>query len=356
MSLHVDIKKKYKGFSLEVAFSNTGESLGILGASGSGKSMTLKCIAGLVTPDEGLIKVGDRVLYDSAAKIDIKPQFRNVGYLFQNYALFPNMTVRNNINIAYRGEKEKLTETVDALLSLYGLSDLADRYPVHLSGGQQQRAALARIFAYKPEVLLLDEPFSALDTFLRESMQVELKRLIKSYEGDVVMVTHSRDEVYKICNRLMILDSGESAAFGDTDDIFSAPGNVRSARITGCKNISRIKKTGDFTFYAIDWGFELSSTNPIDDSYTHVGVRAHDFNIVDDPNTFEKENLLEIQIQETIEGLFEKNIVFRSKDVEVQPGLDKDDSLIWWTCNRFKPTSGVQYLSVNPEDILLLHT
>ena len=357
MSLYVDIKKKYKGFTLEVSFSNLGGgSLGILGASGSGKSMTLKCIAGLETPDEGIIRVGDRVLFDSKAKIDIKPQHRNVGYLFQNYALFPNMTVRNNINIAYRGDKENLSKTVDGLLALYGLSELADRYPVHLSGGQQQRAALARIFAYKPEVLLLDEPFSALDTFLRESMQVELKRIIKSYEGDVVMVTHSRDEVYKICERLMILDNGESAAFGDTQEIFSSPGNVRSARITGCKNISHIKKTGEKSFYATDWGFELKTAIPVDDSFTHAGIRAHDFSIIGDPETSQEENIISIKIDETIEGIFEKSIVFRSEYNNASSGIEKDSSHLWWICNRFKPTTDVKYLSVEKEHILLLHS
>lgn len=354
MSLRVDIKKKYKGFNLEVSFTNNGESLGILGASGSGKSMTLKCIAGLIAPDEGIISVGNRVLFDSAANIDLKPQQRNVGYLFQNYALFPNMTVRDNINIAYRGDKSKLTETVDALLSLYGLSELSNRYPVHLSGGQQQRAALARIFAYKPELLLLDEPFSALDTFLRESMQVELKRIIKSYEGDVVMVTHSRDEVYKICNRLMILDNGEAAALGNTKDIFLSPGNVRSARITGCKNISPIQKTGETTFMATDWNIELDAGIPLKEEHTHIGIRAHDFNIIKESDAEAIENIIEIEIDEIIEGLFEKNIMFRSSSIKHDSLKEKDDSKIWWTCNRYKPTEGVKYLSINKRDILLL--
>lgn len=354
MSLYVDIKKKYKGFDLEVAFTNNGESLGILGASGSGKSMTLKCIAGLISPDEGIIKVGDRVLFDSAAKIDVKPQLRNVGYLFQNYALFPNMTVRENINLAYRGEKTKMNDTVDGLLSLYGLSDFANRYPVSLSGGQQQRAALARIFAYNPELLLLDEPFSALDTFLRERMQVELKHIIKNYEGDVVMVTHSRDEVYKICNRLMVLDNGEAATLGETEEVFRTPGNVRTARITGCKNISKIEKTGETSFIASDWGIEFNAAKPIENDCTHVGIRAHDFSIVEEDSIDNVENLIKIEVDEVIRGIFEKSIVFRSA-THVEGDTHGDDtSQIWWSCNKNKPTNYVKYLSVNKDDFLLL--
>ena len=220
MSLKVDIKKSYKGFALKMAFASDGGTLALLGASGSGKSMTLKCIAGLISPDEGTIIADDRTLFDSAQGIDLRPQERSVGYLFQNYALFPNMTVRQNIAIAHRGSAETRDAETNALLARYGLENLEGRYPVELSGGQQQRTALARIFAYQPKVLLLDEPFSALDTFLRENMQAELKRIIREYDGSVILVTHNQEEAYKLADDLIIIENGAPIASGPVDEMF----------------------------------------------------------------------------------------------------------------------------------------
>ena len=355
MSLYVDIKKKFKDFSLEVSFSNDNGTLGILGASGSGKSMTLKCIAGLTSPDEGIIRLGDRVLFDSAAKIDLKPQQRNVGYLFQSYALFPNMTVRKNIEIAYGGPKENIDKAVDELLQRYELTDLADRYPVQISGGQQQRTALARIFAYEPELILLDEPFSALDTYLRENMQAELKRIIKSYNGDVVMVTHSRDEAYKICDNLVILEDGQPVTKGKTQDIFTNPRNVASARITGCKNISEIIKTGETTFIAKDWGIELDAETTILDNHTHIGIRAHDFFSVDETNEEKKSiNVFDIRVDHEIVGMFEKNVIFCAKNPVEYSGEKIKIGPIWWITDTGADVENIAFLSVEPNKILLL--
>jgi molybdate transport system ATP-binding protein len=289
----VDIKKHYKDFTLEVSFHNEEGTLGILGASGSGKSLTLKCIAGLESPDEGVIVSGGRTLFDSAAKIDLTPQERNVGYLFQSYALFPHMTVRENIAIAVRerawnktsdGARNKASDKakdkeafIDGLLDRYELTGFGDRYPAKLSGGQQQRAALARIFAYGPELLMLDEPFSALDAFLRENMQIELLRIISEYDGDVILVTHSRDEVYKICDKLLIMDRGRIVANGGTRAVFADPASVTAARVTGCKNISRIRRLSERRLAATEWGIELETGRSIKDEHTHIGVRAHDF-------------------------------------------------------------------------------
>lgn len=354
MSLYVDIKKKYKDFTLEVAFSNENGTLGLLGASGSGKSMTLKCIAGLLSPDEGVIRNGNRVLFDSSAKIDLKPQKRNVGYLFQNYAIFPNMTVRKNIEIAYRGEPDRKEKVIDEMLERYSLTELQNRYPVNISGGQQQRTALARIFAYEPELLLLDEPFSALDTFLRENMQAELKRIIKTYEGDVVMVTHSRDEAYKICDNLVILESGVPVADGETNAVFDDPVTIRAARITGCKNTSAITKTGKTTFIADDWGVELDAGIEVLSEHKHVGIRAHDFVPHDSmPSGAESINLIKIIKDDEIKGLFEKTIVFHA-DVESVESKDIKTGPIWWTCSSEMDSNDVAYLAIKPEDILLL--
>ena len=155
MSLFVDIKKKLKGFSLNVSFETNGDYLGILGASGSGKSMTLKCIAGIETPDEGIIVLNGKVLFDSKNKINLKPQERNVGYLFQNYALFPNMTVEENIGIGLITSKSEKKKKVKEMINLFHLQGLEKKYPNQLSGGQQKRVDLSRCIIYKQDILII---------------------------------------------------------------------------------------------------------------------------------------------------------------------------------------------------------
>jgi len=341
MGLNIDIRKKYKGFELEAAFSSEDETLAILGASGSGKSMTLKCIAGLISPDEGKIVSNGRVLFDSAAKTDLKPQERDVGYLFQSYALFPNMTVRQNIEIAYGGKPETREADIGALMSKYEISELADRYPVQLSGGQQQRAALARIFAYGPGLLLLDEPFSALDAYLRENMQAEFKRMIREYDGNVVFVTHSRDEAYKLADSLIVLDEGRPAAAGNLREVFANPGNARAARITGCKNISAIEKTGERKIFAKDWGLELTTADPVQENHAFAGIRAHGF-IAEKKAGF---NIFSVDIIDEIDGPFDKDIIFRAEG--------KTGNL-WWIVGKDMDARRVRTLSVAPESIMLL--
>ena len=178
MSLQAAIKKRFSGFSLDVSLNTDGGVMGILGASGSGKSMTLKCIAGIETPDEGRIVLNGRVLFDSEKHINLPPQKRKVGYLFQNYALFPNMTVETNIAAGLSGSKEEKQEAVARMIRLFKLEGLEKRYPSQLSGGQQQRVALARILVYEPDVIMLDEPFSALDYYLKEQLQFQVREVL----------------------------------------------------------------------------------------------------------------------------------------------------------------------------------
>lgn len=168
-----------------------------------GKSMTLKMIAGLVKPDSGKVIVDRRIVYDSAAKIDMPARERHIGYLFQQYALFPTMTVTENIGIAMKKSGDAKKKEIDRLLEQFALQNLGDRMPNELSGGQQQRVALARILASEPQMLLLDEPFSALDGFLKEQLLEDMIRQLSDYAGDVIMVSHSRDEIYQFCDRLL---------------------------------------------------------------------------------------------------------------------------------------------------------
>ena len=199
MAISIDIEKKLKGFTLKVKFDSGTSQVGILGASGSGKSMTLRCIVGIEKPDRGRIVLGGRTVFDSEKKIDLKPRERRIGYLFQNYALFPTMTVKENIRCGFRGGRKASEELIADYLKRYQLEGLEDHYPSQLSGGQQQRAALARMMIGEPEVILLDEPFSALDGYLKDVLQKDMQRFLGDYSGDMLMVTHSRDEAFRFC-------------------------------------------------------------------------------------------------------------------------------------------------------------
>ncbi len=278
-SLQVEIQKQMKGFSLDVAFTASQGCLGILGPSGCGKSMTLKSIAGIVRPDRGRILLENRVLYDSERRIDMPPRKRKVGYLFQNYALFPNMTVEQNIAVGLgsQGRSDAGKEKVARMAEKFRLEGLEKRYPRQLSGGQQQRVALARILAYEPDVLLLDEPFSAMDAHLREGLRLELRKVLKNYRGITVLVTHDRDEAYQLCDRILLLNEGKVLTQGDTKAVFADPGTVQAARMTGCKNISRIERLGTHRVRALDWdGLELATGQEIGDEISAIGIRAHD--------------------------------------------------------------------------------
>ena len=277
MSLEVRIRKKFKGFFLDVDFVQEGGCMGILGASGCGKSMTLKCIAGIETPDEGRICLDGEILFDSKKKINKRPQDRNVGFLFQNYALFPTMTVEENIACGIR-ERKKRKEIVREQIGRFRLEGLEDHRPAQLSGGQQQRVALARMLAGSPRLILLDEPFSALDTFLRDQMHQEMKKIIRDFPGEVLLVSHNREEIYKFSDTLTVIEKGKTVRTGDMKEIFRSPGRVSIARLTGLKNISAYRKLGEREILAVDWNIRLrlgqgDGEHVPDQGY--VGVRGH---------------------------------------------------------------------------------
>lgn len=207
--LEVQIYKKLAEFDLDVSFQVNDNILGLMGASGSGKSMTLKCIAGIEMPDQGRIVLNDRVLFDSEKKINVPIQKRNVGYMFQSYALFPNMNVYENISVGLRARIVKDVDIVaQKVMKQFKISELASRYPKQLSGGQKQRVALARLMAYEPDVLLLDEPFSALDEDLKEDLLRELKSELQ-ISKPVIFVSHNKEEVNELCDFKYKIKQGE---------------------------------------------------------------------------------------------------------------------------------------------------
>lgn len=207
--LEVQIYKKLAEFDLDASFQVDDNILGLMGASGSGKSMTLKCIAGIETPDQGRIVLNGRVLFDSEKKINVPIQKRNVGYMFQSYALFPNMNVYENISVGLRARKVKDVDiVVQKVMQQFRVFELASRYPKQLSGGQRQRVALARLMAYEPDVLLLDEPFSALDEDLKEDLLQELKSELQ-ISKPVIFVSHDKEEVNYLCDLKYKIKQGE---------------------------------------------------------------------------------------------------------------------------------------------------
>lgn len=207
MSLFVEIEKQLGNFHLDVRFQAETETLALLGASGCGKSMTLKCIAGIMTPDRGRIVLNGRVLFDSEARIDLPPQQRRVGYLFQNYALFPTMTVEKNILCGIRsGSKAEKAAALSATLHRFRLEGLEKRYPAQLSGGQQQRVAIARAVVTEPCVILADEPTAGLDPAAADSVLELFDRLHRSGHT-LVLITHD-ERAAQCAARRMHLENG----------------------------------------------------------------------------------------------------------------------------------------------------
>jgi len=339
MSLEVNIKKKFRDFNLDVSFQTNGEYLGILGASGSGKSLTLKCIAGVETPDEGKIVLNKRVLYDSQDNINIIPQSRNIGYMFQNYALFPNMTAEENIGVGLKLSKKEKRIKVKELLNLFRLEDMGHKYPAQLSGGQQQRVALARIIAYEPDVLLLDEPFSALDSRLKSQLHTDFFDMLKLYKGEVLIVTHSKEEVYRFSENLALIENGTITGFGKTKEIFEHPKSLSEAKMIGCKNISTCEILSDNKILCRDWGLVLE-TESIPLNCKYIGIPSGNFEIVNEPGI----NTIECKLVNVIEEINEYTILFKNNK-------GNENSLLYFNINKEtwdkKKSQDILYLKIN---------
>ena len=348
MAVSINIEKKFRDFSLKVKFEGNSAAIGLLGASGSGKSMTLRCIAGIETPDKGKIIINGKTVFDSEAGINLKPQKRRIGYLFQNYALFPTMTVEQNISCGHRGGKASIREKVADLIRRYHLEGLEKRYPSQLSGGQQQRVALARMMIGEPEAILLDEPFSALDGYLKDVLQREMQDFLQDYKGDMILVTHSRDEAYKFCKELSIVDKGRILVTGETKSIFEQPGLMEAARLTGCKNYSSIKKLGEYEIFAEDWKLKLHTVEKVGEDITHVGIRGHWLRPASEPG----ENCMPVQVSEYMETTFEHQYMIVNKEEKASEGL-------WWMRPKNSFTEDPdqdlpEYLYLPPEHLMLL--
>lgn len=349
MSLIVKIKKNLGSFKLDVDFKiEDNDITSILGASGSGKTMTLKCIAGIVKPDEGYIKLNDRVLYDSSKHINLPPQKRKVGYMFQNYALFPNMSVKQNIMVSMKNipnflgfVKESKYKDIIKLLELEGLEN---RKPCELSGGQMQRVALARILVNDPDIILLDEPFSALDEHLRTKLQIDMKNILTSLNKETLLVTHNRDEAYLMSKNMILMDGGKDIICKSTKDVFNDPTYLRVSIITGCKNNVACIKEDDYTINVPSWNMRITSNRLVPNDIKYIGIRAHNF-------TINGNNLHKVEIVERIEEPFE--ILYRFRFI----GQEKGAPLLYYRVAKKEDLNNpknIEYLGFNDCDVLFL--
>lgn len=346
MSLEVCIEKKLNGFTLRSEFTAGNTATAILGASGCGKSMTLRCIAGIVKPDKGRIVLDGTILFDSEQHIDLPPQQRGVGLLFQNYALFPNMTVEQNILCGLKAEKNKAARKARCIemLRAMRLEGLANRRPAELSGGQQQRTALARILVGKPKILMLDEPFSALDSYLREEVEGEVGGLLAGFDGTALLVTHNRDEAYRLCPDMVVMDKGSVLRTGATKAVFADSRSTAAARLTGCKNILPCTCMDEHTVRLDGSGLTLTTALPVPEHCTAVGIRAHDFT----PCTADALNALPVAPVSVSENPFDWNLILQLPD----------ETRLWWKMSKTNLASTApdapQYLCAAPETIMPL--
>ena len=348
MELTVSLEKKLRDFTLRADFSLHDEVFALLGASGCGKSMTLKCIAGIEKPDRGRIVLDGQVLFDSEQHIDLPPQQRQVGYLFQNYALFPNMTIAENLRFVMQGYKSDCAAKLQELLHRFQLTSLKDVYPAALSGGQQQRAALARILAAQAKILLLDEPFSALDSYLKWQLETELLDILPAYGRRAILVSHDRGEVYRLADKAAIISKGQMESPQDTKALFHNPQTLAATLLTGCKNISRARAIDNSHIYAADWDLTLQTATTPPSGVKYTAIRAHFLMARETPAG---DNVFPMDVVKVIEDIFSVIIMVRPRGKNVPP-LRWELSKEQWP--KINPAE--LYLKLPPEQLMLLQS
>lgn len=344
MPLTVDIQKQLGDFRLQVKFDADDGRLALLGASGSGKSVTLRCIAGIMTPDKGKIVLNGVTVFDSTAKIDLPPQRRHVGYLFQQYALFPHMTVRQNIAAAIRKDRNR-SSAVDRLLRQFQLDQVSGLKPGQLSGGQQQRTALARILASDPGILLLDEPFSALDSFLQYQLEAELSEILDRFSVPVIWVSHDRGEVFRNCRQVCVMDGGKSHPVQSLRELFHAPDSEAAARLSGCENFADAAAKGK-EIYIPEWNLTLRCGRPVPDRVTRMGVRSR-FVLPAESG----ENCFPCRVVRAVEDVFSTIVILRPEGAapDAPPLRMELDKMAWRAMTERERLT----VSIGPKDILL---
>ena len=323
MSLSVSIKKHFPAFTLDVNIEADNETLGWLGESGCGKSLTMRCIAGIETPDEGKIVVNGKTFFEREAgkrpTVNLSPQERKTALLFQNYMLFPNLTVAENVaaGIDRKLPKEEREAQVNAELKRFGLDGFDQRYPSQLSGGQQQRVALARMLAAKPDILMLDEPFSALDAHLKGALEQNLAGLFETFHGTILYVSHDIDEALRFCDRIAVIEKGHVMEVSTGNNLVNNPQSTASIKLSGCKNATPARQIDDHRVFLPAWGIEVETDKPVQENLTCMGVRAFFLEQAKEPGR----NTYRVRVVRTSDSRFDRSALLEFLDRE--PGADK---------------------------------
>lgn len=322
MSLSVSIKKSFPAFTLDVDIEAGNETIGWLGESGCGKSLTMRCIAGIETPDEGKIVVNGKTFFEREAgkrpTVNLSPQERKTALLFQNYMLFPNLTVAENVaaGIDRKLPKEERNAQVDAELKRFGLDGFGKRYPSQLSGGQQQRVALARMLAAKPDILMLDEPFSALDAHLKGVLEQNLAGLFETFHGTILYVSHDIDEALRFCDRIAVIEKGHVMEVSTDNNLVNNPQSAASIRLSGCKNTTPAHRIDDRRVFLPAWGIEVETDKPAPQNLTYMGVRAFFLERAKEPGR----NTYRVRVVRTSDSRFDRSVLLEFLDRT--PGSD----------------------------------
>lgn len=371
MSLEVDIEKKFKGFHLQSQFTAGDETMGLLGASGCGKSLTMRSIAGIEKPDAGKIVVNGTVFFDRApgkkARVDLTPQQRKTALLFQNYMLFPNLTVAQNVaaGISKDVSPADRDAMVQAELKRFGLAGFDNRYPVQLSGGQQQRVALARMLAARPGILMLDEPFSALDAHLKSVLEQNLVSLFDAFEGTILYVSHDIDEALRFCDRIAVVEAGHIMEMGTGDDLVNRPQSQAGIKLSGCKNATEAQRRGEHRVWLPKWGVEVEAVAPVPEGVKCLGVRAFYLERTDGPGR----NCFRMRVDRVSDSRFERTVLlgFLDRSPEAAPAVERtEDEMkylhqhLFWRVDKLKvdaahlPHEGEEVWIRIPDDKLYL--
>lgn len=316
MSFEINVKKQLSEFNLDISIFSKQGVLALLGESGSGKSMTLKSIAGITTPDEGYIKVNHSILFDSRQKINVPSRYRQVGYLFQNYALFPHMTVEENILICMKRKDKTLCQN---LLKMFRVQELSKSYPRQLSGGQQQRVAMARMMGIEPEIILLDEPFAALDTNLRWAIESDLREFLNDYNKSTILVTHNKDEAFRLSDQVAIIHNGKIQEVGDKYEIFNSPKTISTAKIIGFQNFTSVKKINGSKVLLRDYNLEIPFS--ITDNIQYLAFRNYAFHFCKQEKNLE----FPVSIIDFIEDTENKFLICKCNEKIITVQLSKKD-------------------------------
>ena len=307
MSLEVDIRKSFSTFTLDVSFTAASETVGILGASGCGKSLTMRCIAGIETPDEGRIVVNGTTFFDLEKKVNLTAQQRKTALLFQNYMLFPNLTVEQNVaaGVSAGNTSQERDRIVSSELKRFSLTGFEKRYPMQLSGGQQQRVALARMLAARPKILMLDEPFSALDAHLKGVLEQNLISMFDAFDGTILYVSHDIDEALRFCDRIAIVEEGSIAELGPGSDLVNHPQSLAGIKLSGCKNATAAEYIDDYHIRVPRWGIEIATSQQVPREVKYCGVRAFSVERAFEPG----ENVYRVRADRVSDSRYDRTIL-----------------------------------------------